>query len=189
MQFLFICITSFILFCGQHPSGWHIRIIVREVSKARVIAKYFSEILSFLFCVSRRHCRKRVLSPRHYYGRKSIGWRKPGPKSCTNYLLQFCPLCSFFSKSLRTFTPLGTFSTRISTRMALSRNGRIVTLSNIREFENLTYSSIRIVWVVVASRKCFAEAVNGIQTNRFLYMQVMFRHAYICMSHNTLDCR
>ena len=58
--------------------------------------------------------------------------------------------------------------TRISTRMTLSHNGRIIMLSNIGKLKHLAGRLVRAVRIAVACWKGFAESVNGIHPNAFL---------------------
>ena len=69
----------------------------------------------------------------------------------------------------------------------MAHSGQGVTLSHIGELNDPAGSSIRIIRSAAACWKGFAEPIDGIQSDRLLYMEVMLRHIHIGVAYNALN--
>ena len=69
----------------------------------------------------------------------------------------------------------------------MAHSGQGVTLSHIGELDDPAGTSVRILRSAAACWKGFAEPIDGIQSDGFLYVEVMLCHIHIGVTHNALD--
>ena len=69
----------------------------------------------------------------------------------------------------------------------MAHSGQGVTSSHIGELNDPAGISVRIIRSAAACWKGFAEPIDGIQSDGFLYVEVMLRHVHIGVAHNALD--
>ena len=69
----------------------------------------------------------------------------------------------------------------------MAHSGQDVTSSHIGELDDPAGSSVWVIRSAAACWKGFAEPINCIQSDGFLYVEVMLRHVHIGVAHNALD--